>query len=1359
MAIRTRFTHRPRCIVFPAFVLWAIASLWTRPAHAQWTVVKSFGVQVRSVYFLDQQGAATTGFAGLANSTIWRTTDNGKTWNRMATPYIASPMQVTAFAFSNKLLGWCSLRTFSGEWGEIWKTTNGGTTWDSVYSGGAFSSVAYCAATGILVAPCWSDTAIYQPVLSKDSGTTWQAFAPEGLNGATFSGSDGVIGNILSLNPLYTGDGGVSWSAPLSTSFDTVETWAPHAIPGTTTFVAAAEKTRQFFLSTDGGASWMVKYTFPVNPQLTGCIMGTLARMLFVQTEYHGFSFSSDTGKSRTSICGPDNALDTRFYAIGKAVFAGDLYGNMWYSPDATVNANPVFGLENTSLSFSGIRCATYDSVLYFYYGAGCDTAVLTKAQIVTGASAFSTVPLQFPAFFSGIDSLTILYTPSLALRDSGTLLLEFDLGTRLVDTVIHLYGTGRSAAKFSQVDSLIISNPYACTANDTSIVLQNLSCDTLTITSATLTGKPIFQLVPLKLPYKIAPLDSVVIQITAASPNDGVFKSSLFLSMLAGGGVRSTDTIPIILGVLQGAQARFGALDLSVLDACTVIDTVFSITNTPCNAITVLGATLSDSSVFHLDALTFPISIKPSGVLNLPLHIAPGSKGMDTTRLHLHYTSGNAVIDTTITLTTQVRYDLPLHVDLADSAFDLGSVGVPCAIASRWITFHNGLCRDLIIKRISWVGSNSQFSFDPTSLPDTLASDTGMGSPHDADSVLVHFSPTSVGTASNQLRVTLDMNGTQFDTVITISGSGIQAYRDSVLTHVLQYDSVVQCLSTERDGEVVDLTCDSVTVVSAVVLGSLGYSVIGPAFPMSLSYGDTLHVRFLLQPKQIGPAADRAILTLHDLRNDRYYTDTIALTGYVLAGRHALELNSSSFLVSTIAPCSVLDSFLVITNRGCDNVIIEDTSLVGYLGIQLLPGFSLPLTIAPDSSIRIPFQILPNRDSLESSLLSLRGQNIDISINFTYAALPGSASLTLSVPDSVFVTRPCVPVSKTFWIANTGCEPDTLNTLALVGLPGASQFTVQNPPSLPAILSVGDTLHFIIQFDPNGNGNGLATLDIKSVGAQFSQSIALTGSVNGTVPMARIALEATDGSNQCSGMASNLTSIVAKLLDDVGDSTALSTVAITLHANWDLLTPLNFSPAPGWSVLDTSTLSNGDFQIRIHHDAAGAVPAGTALITTSFYIAVSDSTRCDIVLSNVRFNDSAANYEDCVLSSIAMPDPIHFTEMDTCGTPELRGSMGGRLALKIISVIPNPASVEGGAARMNVTFELARAGNVRIVVRDLLGREYVNAVQSFAAGTHTVVLNLSNATEGTYFVQLESGSQTAEAKVIVQNAGANLAK
>ena len=523
------------------------------PSLAQWSELKSFPSFISCVYFLDQQGSATTGFVGLENSTIWRTTDNGVTWNQVTTPGTPVPMVITGITFRNTLQGWCSIEDFfDGNNGGVWETTDGGLTWNSVYSTpGSVVSVGFCNASNELIASCWN----INSVSSTDFGVTWSRFAPSYQNGVTFSGSLGFVGVFsTTLNALCSADGGVTWiDAP---SID-AETWSPYAIPGTSMFVAVGEKKDQFFLSMNGGANWTNPYTFASIP--TGCIMGT-ASNLFVQTTNGGFFTSSDSGASWVSICGPDNYRDTRFYSVGTQIFAGDgnASGNLWYIPNAS--GGGALYLDKTRIVFLGTPCVTVDTMIHIKTSTGCVHGTLTAAQIISGAPYFS---LQGePTILTGNDSIIVLYSPSPSLKDSGKLLLEFNLGTRMVDTIITLYGTARTVdVNFSIEPSLVISAPYACVTKDSVLILRNLSCDSLTITGVSVSDSSHFQVLPHSLPVTLRPAGSDTIPIASFSENNGTFLSELELHMIAGNREAVNDSVPLTLKVIRGGQAEIGAV------------------------------------------------------------------------------------------------------------------------------------------------------------------------------------------------------------------------------------------------------------------------------------------------------------------------------------------------------------------------------------------------------------------------------------------------------------------------------------------------------------------------------------------------------------------------------------------------------------------------------------------------------------------------------------------------------------------------------------------------------------------------------------------------------------------------------
>ncbi len=813
---------------------------------------------------------------------------------------------------------------------------------------------------------------------------------------------------------------------------------------------------------------------------------------------------------------------------------------------------------------------------------------------------------------------------------------------------------------------------------------------------------------------------------------------------MAGGGGETVLDTVSLTLKVLQGGHAEIGTLNLSALDACTAIDTEISILAT-CDSVVLTAASLSDTSIFSLSGITFPTTVVPSKTVAMNIHVSPGQQGTYSTMLKLSYRSGAGIVDTTITLTLQVLYDLPIQVSLQDTLYRMGVVSVPCASASQWITIGNPLCRDLTVENIAWENADSEFSFDAVRFPVTLAHNGG------TDSILVHFTPNAADSMSDQLKITLDLGGVTVDTEITISGVGISSFHDTLLTRTLNYDTLLSCRSDTLEGEIVNLSCDSVIASSAACASGINYSVVSPSFPVTLAPDSALFVRIQLQPEQNGDVTDSALVTIYDPVNGTYHVSAIALQGYVIPNSQVLTLSSSQFSFGNIAPCSFLDSTVVLTNKGtCEDVILSDTSLTGYPGVTLALPQVLPLVIPPDSSILIAFHITPTEDTLVSTQFVLSGQNIDTVIAFSYASLPGGHALAFSTPDSVFTTKPCVPVTDTYWIANVGCYQTNVDTIAVMQAPAETQFSVGSLPGFPAMLAPGDTLYYTVQFDPNGSGNGVAVLDVRSTEANYDRTIGLSGSAPGIIPTARISLEADNLSSQTSGFAGDTTVVQTILLDTIGDTTGLETVSFSLDANWDLLTLTNIVLPAGWSLAD-SQWNNGVLEIRIRHNAGGGVAGGTVLANCYFAIAVADSSGCDVTMSGLRFNDSSATYDGCVLSSIEMQGDVRFSFLDTCGTPLLRGALNGQVALEIVSVRPNPVAPTGGTAHLELCIALAQAGPLTITLSDMLGRRQWQTTIEGTAGTQTIPLVLPNIAEGSYFIEASSAGVRNSRKVVFE--------
>ncbi|MDP4198510.1 MAG: hypothetical protein Q8902_02940 [Bacteroidota bacterium] len=1313
-----------RLLVFSALLLVIAPSV----VSAQWSALKVFSAWVESVYFQDQVGVAQTGFVGLSDGEIWRTTDNGVTWSATTTP--GSSAIVKQFAFRDPNQGWCA--TDEG----LWATTDGGLHWTAAaYAGNNIVSVGYNSTVSELIAVNWSNSASQ----SSDLGTNWSTCAPTQQNGVTFSGLNGVMSTFQSIQGfLYTTNGGQTWT-PLASKLFT-ECWSPYGVPGTTMFFAIGEKTGQVFRSSDGGMSWSSTYRF-TTPIPTGAIMGTLAN-LFVQTS-NGFYCSTDQGTTWHSVCGPPNSRDTRFYSKGKEIFAGDGARTLWYNPDGT-GSSSTLSIDNLMLRMTGARCHITDSMIRLTMSGICTGGVLTKAQILSGAPSFFVGLVNLPKIMIGRDSIAVGYTPSKSLLDSGKLLLEFNTGTKIIDTIISLYGTGQYSSNYGHVAQLSMVSPYACITKDTMLVITNLSCDSLTVTSASLSDTSHFQLLPTpassNLPKVLGPSDTAVVAVTVSSSTDGTFTSRLRLVLTTDAGTQIFDTIPLRLDVTQGAQALFGALDLALLNRCVAMDTAFEIGATPCDSIVLLAASLSDTSVFHLAPISLPSTIAASGSIALPIHLVPQPKGIYATLLHVRYLSGHRLVDTTITLTDEVKQDIPILTHFSDSTLDMGTVSVPCEESARTLWLTNPVCRDYSITGLAWDPPDSEYSFDSLSFPLTIAS-------LDSTQIRVHFKPLAPGQSTRMLRITLNLDGKSIDTVIPVTALGISNFRDTLLTPTLRFDTLLQCQQQDLEGDLINLSCDSIVALSTLLGDTLNFEILSPSFPYSLGARDTLHVKVRLKPNRSGALTDSAVVMVHDPVTGRDYPRTILLSGYVKPITHKLSIDTTSITLTAIPPCGSADSSVMLVNLGtCDDIIIQTVTVTGYPGITLTPEPMLPLVMHPGDSAGWYFQILPNEDSMEVSQIHFSGPNIDTTITLMYASLPGAHKLEFSQPDTVFPVRPCQTITKSYWLTSTGCDTVILDTLKLAS--GAVRFALGNVPVLPHTLHAHDTLRFTVQYDPDSLSNAdSALLSIGSKQGRFERSVLLVGDVRGAVPTARIGIRANDLTQSISSHAGTPVSMKVMAFDGIGDSSALQTVSLEIHYNGNLLTMSGITVPAGWSILDSVEKPSGQLRLTLRHDAGGAVAFSSVLAEIFFSTTLGDSAATDITLTGLQFNSNDASYARCILTSLATPESVRYSTIDVCGNPKERALINNNLTMEIVSLGPNPAAPQNGAAYATLTLALSTASNVSIHVRDMLGRDCFQSNSSLEAGIQRIPLELSGLSEGAYFITVEASNMSGQSR------------
>lgn len=230
-------------------------------------------------------------------SKFWRTVDGGKTWIPSAafqyqrfysdvdfiTPLIGYAANATLYKSTNGGASWekvFSENSLTGEFVKVhfldvnrglaisqgnnsynlFLTTDGGSTWNMVSSGGSFGSIGVKCPTPQRCY-CIGSNGLGGFVLrSEDAGATWSSVLQTpvaGLGNFDFIGQDSLISMDDSRNLLFSYDGGLHWTAPVSFNPSGIVNSSPSYIGMATAKEGYIGLSTEALIKTfDGGQCW-----------------------------------------------------------------------------------------------------------------------------------------------------------------------------------------------------------------------------------------------------------------------------------------------------------------------------------------------------------------------------------------------------------------------------------------------------------------------------------------------------------------------------------------------------------------------------------------------------------------------------------------------------------------------------------------------------------------------------------------------------------------------------------------------------------------------------------------------------------------------------------------------------------------------------------------------------------------------------------------------------------------------------------------------------------------------------------------------------------------------------------------------
>ncbi len=827
-------------------------------------------------------------------SAVLKSTDNGSTWT--------TPLKRPANSINGSITtsrNGIFIQTLSSG---IFRSNDGGLTWDSL--GGPNRS-----------ADCRTILALNNNILlaMDNNGTLWRTNNAGGMP-------------VISPKPIFTPP------SPLTVDECGNPTAVSLGVTGTPCHTYRIIGT----IITGSGASFYSQ--LPAGYPIT--LDNTSSQLLF--------SFNNPLHRSGVF----NDTLLVRWYDESEGVFH-----DTTFILSATINAQtPKLIASKASVTFDSVSiCETSQDSIIHFKNTGCDTLLISSGP---GAlpPGFLFDSLQIPVVVPPDSVITFHVRFHPVQPGQVTASLRFDLdkrGKKGVTVVpVSARGFGSKPLPLSIASSLTFKPVSNChPSSDTTIILKNIGCDTVTINTLPAGLSPVFSLSNVTLPIEIPPGGSASFTIVFKPSATGNFQTTLiFFSDRYGLGDSSKITLfGRNIGASPGLAAADSVINFSTISICDKgKDTTATLINAGCDTMQLISGPGPIGAGYTIDPITFPAVLAPGDSITIGIHFIPPSAGVFQTSLTFQAKQRNLTQNLILTLVGQSSSSFSGPTVLQTS-FEFDTVFLCAPVTHDTIvTFTNRGCTPLTI--ISGPGAlGGGFTSDPLSLPVVLQPDSSID-------VVFHYTPTIAGSSSAFPQYVLERDAVKSTLSLFLHGEAISGVADFFLSSTtLQFQTVPICSSDSLEFLYTNRGCDSVFVTPKGITGDGDFIAVSGS-EKGIANGDTIRILVRLIPQQKGNRQAQYTLHVRE-RNGREYDTTISISGVVSSGSRILSSKTTSLDFGDLTLCSQYDTTISVVNLGCDSLLISDISVTGTGVLLLTPA---PVSIAPAATqaIRIQTQL-----------------------------------------------------------------------------------------------------------------------------------------------------------------------------------------------------------------------------------------------------------------------------------------------------------------------------------------------------------------------------------------------------------------
>lgn len=398
----------------------------------------------------------------------------------------------------------------------------------------------------------------------------------------------------------------------------------------------------------------------------------------------------------------------------------------------------------------------------------------------------------------------------------------------------------------------------------------------------------------------------------------------------------------------------------------------------------------------------------------------------------------------------------------------------------------------------------------------------------------------------------------------------------------------------------------------------------------------------------------------------------------------------------------------------GSPNFLTQDEEATGPIDVQHILGPGM-FIIADQAHYGISGEVVEGgqllamynpASALSNPEVTVQGNNVIITDGATNPVATNNTDLGN--------TNTGTQITKTFTIMNDGPGSLTIRGINITGAQ-AGEFTLVTPPVFPLVVAANASQTITVRFAPTATGARNASITI--VSNDFDEAaydFALRGT--GTTPELNVqgnSINIADG-DLTAGLANNT---------DFGTVNLTANTSRTFALQNSGTGPLTIS---GMSI---SGVHQTDFTVT----SPAAFPVVIAPNSTVNFIVRFAPTASGIrnAVVNVASDDADENNYDFAVQGIGR---------DATSINNLNG------AASFAKLYPNPT---GDAATVSIT--LKKADHIIVTVAGIDGKEVMRAAdQNYGIGEQQIMLNTSALANGTYFVQIATGSQVTKIKMVV---------